>query len=124
VARTDLTLPESIPNSHDASNYATALHQLGARAGIVTAGTSGIAVWSGDSVHSLDAMPAQPRDVTGAGDALAAGTLFGILHGQTLLESARLGLAAAAITVESPHAAAPELTPDLLRRRGARESHA
>jgi pseudouridine kinase len=53
-----------------------------------------------------------------------AGTLFGILQGHALLEAARLGLAAAAITVESPHAAAPELTAGLLRERLSRESHA
>jgi pseudouridine kinase len=100
------------------------LRRLGARAGIVTAGAAGIAIWSGDSVHSLSALPAQPRDVTGAGDALVAGTLFGILQGHALLEAARLGLAAAAITVESPHAAAPELTAGLLRERLSRESHA
>jgi sugar/nucleoside kinase (ribokinase family) len=46
------------------------------------------------------------------------------LHGRSLFEAARMGLAAAAITVESPQAAAPELTPDLLRERLARNEHA
>jgi pseudouridine kinase len=100
------------------------LHRLGARAGIVTAGPAGIAVWSGEEVHTLSALPAQPRDVTGAGDALVAGTLFGILHGQSLFEAARMGLAAAAITVESPQSAVAELTRDLLRQRLARNDDA
>jgi sugar/nucleoside kinase (ribokinase family) len=43
--------------------------------------------------------------------------LFGILRGDDLVEAARLGLAAAAITVESPYAAAPELTPKMLKER-------
>jgi pseudouridine kinase len=66
---------ESIP---DAAHAARALHALGARAGIVTAGAAGIAVWIGDDVRTLAALPAVPRDVTGAGDALIAGTLFGL----------------------------------------------
>ncbi len=114
-----------LPADHvDTSVRATALHKLGAQSGVVTAGASGIAVWCGSTVHTLAALPANPRDVTGAGDALVAGTLHGILRGDSLFAAARLGLAAAAITVESPHAAAPELTPDLLRERGARDSHA
>jgi len=96
---------------------AQTLHQLGAQSGVVTAGASGIAVWDGGSCHRLAALPAKPRDVTGAGDALVAGTLYGILHEKTLLEAARLGLAAAAITVESAQAVAEELTAEALRRR-------
>jgi pseudouridine kinase len=121
-ARTDsLHDPASVDSRTQAAQD---LERFGARAGIVTAGAAGIAVWNGDSVQNLSAFPAHPRDVTGAGDALVAGTLFGILHGRSLFEAARMGLAAAAITVESPQAAAPELTPDLLRERLARNEHA
>ncbi|HLK67310.1 MAG TPA: carbohydrate kinase family protein [Bryobacteraceae bacterium] len=94
-----------------------ALQELGARAGVVTAGPAGIVVWQGQTVDRLPALPARVRDVTGAGDALVAGTLFGIAKGESLLDACRLGLAAAAITIESPQAAAPELTADLVRSR-------
>ena len=62
----------------------------------------------------LPALPATPRDVTGAGDALVSGTLFGLSRGQSLQEAARLGLAAAAVTVESEFAAPPHMTSELL----------
>jgi pseudouridine kinase len=55
--------------------------------------------------------------VTGAGDALVAGTLFGLTGGLALFEAVPLGLAAAAITVESPHTVAPELTAELMYAR-------
>jgi pseudouridine kinase len=68
-------------------------------------------------VETQAALPARPRDVTGAGDALVAGTLFGLLQDMSLSNAARLGLAAAAITVESEFAAPPELTAELLEAR-------
>jgi pseudouridine kinase len=62
-------------------------------------------------------LPANPRNVTGAGDALIAGTLFGITAGLTLFDAAPLGLAAAAITVESGATVADNLTVELLHAR-------
>ncbi len=96
------------------------LRELGARAGVVTGGAAGIAVWQGDRTAAFPALAAKPRDVTGAGDALVAATLFRILQNRPLEEAAQWGLAAAAITVESPHAAAPELTAALVSERHAR----
>jgi pseudouridine kinase len=106
-----------VPSFRTSAEAAGSLAELGAPAGVVTAGASGIAAWSGPRVTGFPALPARPRDVTGAGDALVAGTLFGILRGAALVDAARLGLAAAAITVESPYAAAPELTSEMLKER-------
>jgi pseudouridine kinase len=96
---------------------ARALRSAGARAGVVSAGPRGIAAWSGDDVQRIPAIPAVPRDVTGAGDALVAGTLFGLTGGRTLFDAARCGLAAAALTVESEFAASPKLSAELLEAR-------
>jgi pseudouridine kinase len=104
----------SLSNPEEA---ARALYRLGARAGVVTAGAAGIAVWDGDDVRQLPILPAEPKDVTGAGDALIAGTLFGVTGGRTLAEAALLGLAAAAITVESGATVAENLTAELLYAR-------
>jgi pseudouridine kinase len=108
------------PSFANAEEAGHALAQCGAPAGIVTAGPSGIAVWTEGEVATFRALPATPRDVTGAGDALVAGTLFGLLRGDRLRDAAQLGLAAAAITVESPHSAAPQLTAAHLQERHAR----
>jgi pseudouridine kinase len=103
----------------DAVQAACALRQLGAHAGVVTAGASGIAVWTGDDLRSFAALPAIPRDVTGAGDALIAGTLFALTQPVPLPDAAQLGLAAAAITVESGCTTAAHLTAELLYQRHA-----
>ena len=100
----------------DPSEAANSVRRLGATSGIVTAGAKGIAVYDAAAISTLAALPAAPRDVTGAGDALIAGTLYGVTHGLDVTQAARLGLAAAAITIESP-SAAPRLTPEALHAR-------
>jgi pseudouridine kinase len=89
------------------------LHLPGSRAGVTTAGAAGSAVWTSDDVRTMAALPAVPRDVTGAGDALIAGTLFGLIESRSLLDAAPLGLAAA-ITVESGSTTAEHLATGLL----------
>jgi pseudouridine kinase len=57
-------------------------------------------------------------DVTGAGDALAAGLCAGLLrHAGDLDAAARLGLDLAALTLQTVDSVHPELTPDFLRNR-------
>jgi pseudouridine kinase len=87
--------------------------------GVVTAGAAGVAAWLDGDVRVIPALPAKVRDVTGAGDALIAATLFGITGGTTprnpgFFGAVQLGMAAAAITVESGSTTAPHLTADLL----------
>ncbi len=96
---------------------ARALAGLGATNGIVSAGAGGIAVYEPAGIALMPALPAAPRDVTGAGDALVAGTLYGLSQHRDLRSAARLGLAAAAIAVESEYSAAPSLTPEALYAR-------
>jgi pseudouridine kinase len=96
---------------------ACAMRAVGSPAGIVTNGGSGIAVWADSEIQPLCAFPAVVRNVTGAGDALIAGTLFGLTGIEGIMRSAQLGLAAAAITVESEATVAPHLTSQLLYDR-------
>ena len=106
----------------DAAQAAHVLRTLGVRAGVVTAGAAGIAVWTGDDVRTMAALPAVPRDVTGAGDALIAGTLYGVTEPRSLFDAARLGLAAAAITVESGSTTAAHLTAELMFEMASRRT--
>lgn len=62
----------------------------------LTRSEKGSVVVAGDEVHVLDAEPAQVVDTTGAGDAYAAGFLFGLTQGMPLVEAARVGGIAAA----------------------------
>jgi 2-dehydro-3-deoxygluconokinase len=47
---------------------------------IVTFGEKGFLCWNGDGWHHEPAQPTQVIDRLGAGDALAAGVLYGLLH--------------------------------------------
>ncbi|GAB4114316.1 MAG: PfkB family carbohydrate kinase [Candidatus Caldatribacteriota bacterium] len=60
-------------------------------------------------------------DVTGAGDALVAGLVYGISKGYSIEVAARFGLAAAALTVSSKEAVRRDLAEGLLINRMERE---
>jgi len=56
-------------------------------------------------------------DVTGAGDALVAGLVYGIYKGYSLEVAARFGLGAAALTISTKEAVRRDLREGLLRNR-------
>lgn len=60
-------------------------------------------------------------DVTGAGDALVAGLVYGISKGYSLEIAARFGLGAAALTISSPEAVRRDLGEGLLQNRMEKE---
>jgi pseudouridine kinase len=98
----------------DAAEAARAMSER-VLAGVVTAGANGVAAWLNGEVRAMPARLAEVRDVTGAGDALIAATLFGITGGVPgFFRAVQLGLAAAAITVESGSTTARHLTAELL----------
>ena len=102
----------------DASAAARAMSRR-VLAGVVTAGAAGVAAWLKQEVRAMPAHPATARNVTGAGDALIAGTLFGITGGahrgnSGFFGAVQLGLEAAKITVESGSTTAPDLNADRL----------
>lgn len=66
--------------------------------------------------------PAQLVDVTGGGDAALAGTVLGLLRRQHLVEAARWGQAAAAMTVSVPETVNPTLSAGSLQAQLQRRS--
>ncbi|MGP4097167.1 carbohydrate kinase family protein [Nonomuraea sp. KM90] len=68
---------------------------------IVTEGANGVTVYSGGLADHFAAIPTDVVDATGAGDAFAAGLLWEIGRGRTLVEGVQLGLAWAASTVRA-----------------------
>jgi Sugar kinases, ribokinase family len=96
------------------------LRPLGLESGVVTSGAGEIVAFARDETFALQPRPVSAiSDVTGAGDALAAGTLDALLQGCPLPEALAFGVAASRITLASPYAVAPELNRDLLRREAA-----
>lgn len=81
---------------------------------IITRGADGVFVATPDGADFLPAVPvAQVRDVTGAGDALIGGTLFGCLADYGLVDAVRIGLACAASSIETDRTVNDRLTADM-----------
>jgi pseudouridine kinase len=90
------------------------LHERGFEHVVLTLGPDGaVAARKGEAPVHIAAFANEPRDVTGAGDAAVAGFIFGLLEGADLVEAARLGQAAASLTV----AGLGSVSPDLSRAR-------
>src|SRR5690606_7426466 len=75
-----------------------ALRERGAGEVVLTLGSRGALAGSGEGVVLCKAVPCEPVDVTGAGDALIAGTLFSLLSGEKLAGAVRTGCLLAALT--------------------------
>lgn len=91
------------------------LRDQGARDIVVTRGALGVFYTTPDGIAHLPAPPANPVDVTGAGDAFAAAVCHTLHHdGADLRLACRRGLALAALTVACTETVAPTLTLDTL----------
>ncbi|MCK7615492.1 PfkB family carbohydrate kinase [Roseibium sediminicola] len=95
-------------------DLASALSGTGLRRFVLTSGADTVLVRDADNTHRFSPSVAEIVDVTGAGDALAAGTLATMARGLTLTEAVPYGLAAAALTLASTGALAETLSWDAL----------
>ena len=107
----------------DALYDAAQLRARGAASVLLTLGDCGLVVADADAeVSMVPAVPAECVDVTGAGDALIAGTLYALLQGRTVAHAARTGTSLAAMTIESSATVRPDLCAQLLQERMARDA--
>ncbi|MTH96898.1 PfkB family carbohydrate kinase [Roseibium sp. RKSG952] len=86
-----------------------ALMATGLKAAIITDGAAGATVCKGTTRLQLDPEPVEIQDVTGAGDALIAGTLAGLARDLDLFEAARAGMTAARMTLQATGAVPRDL---------------
>jgi pseudouridine kinase len=84
---------------------------------VVTDSADPLAAASDGALRSFVPFPAVARSVNGAGDALAAGTLYGLALGGAFFDAVMLGLGAAAITVEDDGTVAAGLNAVALEAR-------
>jgi pseudouridine kinase len=94
----------------EAPNLARMLRARGAEAVVLTRGARGMVVVNAAGTVEIDVPPVAAVDVTGAGDALIAGTLFGLLDGEALAGAVRTGALVAQLTIESPATVSRNLT--------------
>ncbi|MCO4053695.1 MAG: carbohydrate kinase [Bosea sp.] len=97
-------------------SMAGALGRRGAARIVLTMGAEGALAWQGGSGVRIPAEAAGVVDVTGAGDAMIAGTLRGLCAGLDLPGAARLGAHVAARTVASSLSVSDALSPALADR--------
>lgn len=99
----------------DPAEWPLLLQKAGLKAGTITAGSGMTIAFDEDRAIALSPPPVSGiADVTGAGDAFASGFLSARLDGGSLDLALRMGTAAAALTLLSPHATAESLSADLL----------
>jgi pseudouridine kinase len=89
---------------------ALALRARGACAVVLTLGRSGAVIASEEGLAHSPALEARTVDVTGAGDAMIAGTLYAVQSGEPIAGAVRMGALLAAITTENGASVHPELT--------------
>lgn len=106
------------PSGLSVAHLARKLAANGVRGAVVSDGAAELAVLDGNIVTPLRPIPARSVvSANGAGDALAGGTLFGLVEGLSLPAAARLGLAAASLKLEVADPVRPDLTAGMLRLR-------
>ncbi len=113
---------DEITMLYDAADFDGALQHVRGHCEIaaLTRGPKGSVVVAGDEIHIVDAVPdVDVVDTTGAGDAYAAGFLFGLRHGHDLATCGRLGSLGAAEVISHlgprPIESLAELAAPLLR---------
>lgn len=97
-----------------ATRAARQLITLGAKLAVITLGAAGLVYATPHSSGYVPALGVEVIDSTGAGDAFSAGAIFGILNDIPLDEAMRLGVAAAALTLQTPDTVVSDLSLELL----------
>jgi len=86
------------------------LISLGVRIAIVTLGATGLIYATSQESGHVPAIECEIVDFTGAGDALTAAVIFGLLNEFPIDEAVRLGARAAALTLQSRETVCPTLS--------------
>ena len=103
------------PNDRDAAQKAAdRLVSMGVELAIITLGEFGVVYSDGDTAGHIPAVQTQIVDPTGAGDAMTAAIIFGLLEDIPLDECVRLGITAATLTLRTRETVRPDLSVDLL----------
>jgi pseudouridine kinase len=100
----------SVDDDEDALRVARYLVSLGVGLAVVTLGERGLAYATSDESGRFPAIRTEIIDPTGAGDAMTAGVIFGLLNDLEPVEAVRLGLSAATLTLRCTETVCPDLS--------------
>jgi pseudouridine kinase len=98
----------------DAQEMAMRLVGMGVEIAIITLAEKGLYYATSDERGHVPALQRDIVDLTGAGDALTAAVIFGLLNDVPISEAVRLGISAAAMTIQCPETVCPDLSLDRL----------
>ncbi|MBE7184822.1 MAG: winged helix-turn-helix transcriptional regulator [Methylobacterium mesophilicum] len=107
----------------NAEDLAATLRERGVAQVLVTMGAEGYVLATEDGISYHEPVPADPVDITGAGDAMIAGTLSRLLAGDPLPQAARTGALLATLTTESRSSVHPDLSLNFLAAGAHRLEH-
>jgi hypothetical protein len=82
---------------------------------ITTLGKEGLCYTNAEGSKYLQIIPTAVADVTGAGDSLTAGFLYGLIKHRNIDKALICGLAAAAVTISSKESVSPLMSEDKIR---------
>jgi pseudouridine kinase len=110
-------LGRPIEHKTPVAELADALVGKGVFGAVVTDGEAPLAVAGDGAPRSFAPLRAEVKRVNGAGDSLSAGTIFGLAGGRPLAEAIRIGIGAAALTLEAGSVLAAPFTVETLHDR-------
>ena len=101
----------------DVEKAADALTELGVHRMFLSLGADGVYAAMGDQKRRLPNLPGRMVNTTGCGDAFMAALVWAYLEGMDLETTAKAGLAAGAITMESTETIHPNMSAEALKAR-------
>jgi len=114
MAEAEAMLRTTIRTPDEALTAARQLVTQGVEVVVITQAESGACYATEDESGQFPALRVNIVDTTGAGDALTATVIFGVLNDLSIGDSLQLGLRAAALTLRSSETVASELSLDTL----------
>jgi pseudouridine kinase len=105
---------QPVRNRDEAIVAAKRLVSLGVEIAIITLADQGLVHATSDESGHIPAVKCEIVDLTGAGDALTATVIFGLLNDFYVDEAVRLGVSAAALTLQCRETVCPDLSLDIL----------
>jgi pseudouridine kinase len=100
----------SIGNRSDAMAAAQELVAKGAQIAIITLADEGLCYATSRESGYIPAIRSEVVDLTGAGDALTATVVYGLVNGFPIDEATRLGVSAATLTLKCTDTVCPDLS--------------
>jgi pseudouridine kinase len=110
VAEAGLLLGHPIHGRTEATAAAQELVARGTGLAVITLADEGLCYASSRESGYLPAIRCQVVDYTGAGDALTAAVVYGLVNGFPLDEAMRLGVSAATLTLKCSETVCPDMS--------------